>query len=125
MRTEEQEREYQATMEEESMSQGEYMAAAVRQWAGAYGEERPDDRWVLSPFDTWENNPYWNGTDPDQPHPDDEYAIEEYYVVGQHAVNLYLNHIENESDKAAVGWIFDDARRFADEVGADEQDLPF
>jgi len=118
MRTEEQQREYDAAMEQEAMSQGEYMSAAVRQWAGVYGEDRPDDRWVLSPFDTWENNPHWNGTDPYQPHPEDEYAQEEYYVVGQHAVNLYWNQVDADTEAAA-------AELYAEEQYDHDEDLPF
>ena len=72
IRSYEQQREYESDMEQAAMSQGEYMAAALRQHTAVYGEERPDDRWILSPFDTWENNPHWNGTDPDQRHPEDQ-----------------------------------------------------
>lgn len=85
----EQQREYQAAMDQESMSQGEYMSEALYQHSAVYGADRPADRWVLSPFDTWETNPCWDGTEPYQPHPEDEDAQEEYYLVGQHAVNLY------------------------------------
>jgi hypothetical protein len=81
-RSEEQQREYQSAMEQESMSQGEYMTEALHQYAGAHGADRPDDRWVLSPFDTWETNPCWNGTDPYQPHPEDEDAQQEYWFMG-------------------------------------------
>lgn len=114
MRTEEQQREYEATMEEESMSQGEYLAAALHQYAGAHGADRPERRWILSPFDTWENNPCWDGSDPHQPHPEDEYAQEEYYVVGQHAVNLYENHLAD----------IEAEEQFCEEQ-YDDDDLPF
>jgi hypothetical protein len=101
MRTEEQQREYDADMEQAAMSQGEYMSAAVRQYAAVYGAEDPTARWVLSPFDSWENNPAWDGTDPDQPHPEDERGQQEYYVVGQHAVNLYE---DDKEDRLYTAW---------------------
>jgi hypothetical protein len=112
MRTEEQQREYDSDMEQAAMSQGEYMSAAVRQWAGVYGEDRPDDRWVLSPFDTWENNPHWNGTDPYQPHPEDGDAIEAYYFVGP-------PQPEEEEEVGLSTWVPDG---WTDD---DDEDLPF
>ena len=107
MRTEEQQREYDSAMEQEALSQGEYMSAAVRQWAGVHGEDRPDDRWVLSPFDTWENNPHWNGTDPYQPHPEDD--LGEYYFVGPP---------EPEEEVGLSTWV-------PDGWTDDDEDLPF
>jgi hypothetical protein len=102
MRTEEQQREYQAAMDQESMSQGEYMREALYQHSAVYGVDRPEDRWVLSPFDSWETNPCWDGTDPYQPHPEDEDAQEEYYLVGQHAVNLYEQHKAREESESLL-----------------------
>lgn len=99
MRTEEQEREYQAAMEQESMPQGEFMREAVFQHTSVIGADRPESRWILSPFDTWETNPHWDGSNPYQPHPEDEYGQEEYYVVGQHAVNLYLWSLDCDEEE--------------------------
>lgn len=65
--------EYEAEKErvlyEESLSQGEYMSEALYQYASAYGEDRPEAAWILSPFDTWERNPHYTG--PEVPHPED------------------------------------------------------
>lgn len=33
------------------------------------GQDRPDDAWILTDFDTWERNPYYQG--PPVPHPED------------------------------------------------------
>lgn len=63
------EREREEALAEEAMSEGEYLSAAVRQYAAAYGEQEPAKPWILSPFDTWERNPYYNG--PPVPHPED------------------------------------------------------
>lgn len=34
------------------------------------GQDRPDQQWILTDFDTWEKNPCYMG--PDQPHPEDD-----------------------------------------------------
>ena len=56
------------------MSSSEYMSEALNQYAGAYGEEREEQEWILSPFDTWHKNPYYTGT-PGR-HPEEEYDEE-------------------------------------------------
>lgn len=56
----------------ESLTDGEYMSAALDQYAGAHGAETPDRAWILSPFDTWEPNPHYRG--PAVPHPEDDEA---------------------------------------------------
>lgn len=63
------EEERERVLLEESMTQGEYMRAAVDQYAAAHGAENPDHAWILSPFDTWERNPYYTG--PPVRHPED------------------------------------------------------
>ena len=62
--------EKQAGLEQEAMTQGEYMRAAINQYAGAYGAEDPKRAWILTPFDTWERNPYYKG--PPVRHPEDD-----------------------------------------------------
>ena len=46
----------------------EWRAAALNQYAEAYGEERPNTEYILSPYDTWLRNPYYRGRK--GPHPD-------------------------------------------------------
>ena|ERR1035437_4944579 len=41
---------------------------SVREYAYNYGMDHPDQYWVLSPFDSWERNPHYNG--PTQLHPE-------------------------------------------------------
>jgi len=48
---------------------GNYLSEAVRQYAYVYGEEREEDEWILSPFDSWERNPHYRG-EPGR-HPED------------------------------------------------------
>lgn len=48
---------------------GNYLYQAVQQYAYVYGEERAEDEWILSPFDTWERNPHYRG-EPGR-HPED------------------------------------------------------
>lgn len=45
------------------------MTEAVREYAFNVGSDRPDVAWILSPYDTWERNPFYVG--PKQPHPED------------------------------------------------------
>ena len=71
------EREYQAAMAQEHMSEGEYMNAALRQYAGAYGAEDADRAWISTPFDTWERNPHYVGLA--MPHPEEDvYDLDEW-----------------------------------------------
>lgn len=67
--TPEQQREMEDDLAMEALTDGEYYSQAVKQYAGAYGEASPDQAWILSPFDTWEKNPYYVG--PPVPHPED------------------------------------------------------
>jgi hypothetical protein len=48
------------------------MQEAVREYAEVVGRDNADRQWVLSPYDTWELNPFYCGEP--QPHPecDDE-----------------------------------------------------
>ena len=52
----------------------------VDQYTSVYGAERLDCQWILSPFDTWERNPYYRG--PDQGHPEDDYYEDEVQAAG-------------------------------------------
>ena len=57
------------------------VADSVREYARNVGHDRTDCAWVLSPFDTWERNPFYAG--PPQPHPEDDYAgaeIEDFWT---------------------------------------------
>jgi hypothetical protein len=52
-----------------------YMREAVREWVWTVGQDRADQQWVLSNYDTWERNPHYRG--PDQGHPEDYCEDEE------------------------------------------------
>lgn len=52
----------------DSLSDSQWRVAAVAQFAADRGRDRPDLAWILSPFDTWEPNPFYTG--PAQPHPE-------------------------------------------------------
>ena len=41
---------------------------AVREYVWNVGRERPDIAWILSPYDSWHNNPFYKG--PPEPHPE-------------------------------------------------------
>lgn len=53
----------------DEMSHSEWRHAALHQYAEAYGEERPDVEYILSPYDTWHRNPFYTGEP--GPHPED------------------------------------------------------
>lgn len=42
----------------------------VRMMVSAAGEDHPDRAWILTPFDSWEKNPYYRGAP--QRHPEDQ-----------------------------------------------------
>jgi len=42
---------------------------AIREYVRVVGAESPDSPWIVSPYDTWERNPHYQG--PAVPHPDD------------------------------------------------------
>lgn len=43
--------------------------AAVREQAFYAGQDRPEQQWLLSSYDSWELNPHYQG--PAQRHPED------------------------------------------------------
>lgn len=46
---------------------------AFKEYARNAGHERPDSEWILTPWDTWEKNPWYSGKPGPHPeaHPDD------------------------------------------------------
>lgn len=44
---------------------------AVAEYALNVGREETDREWILSPFDSWERNPFYQG--PPGRHPEDDY----------------------------------------------------
>lgn len=69
--SEEAAREHDDALAMEGLSDGAYMSLALRQYAAAHGEAEPRREWILSPYDTWEKNPYFTGK-PGR-HPEDDY----------------------------------------------------
>lgn len=41
---------------------------AMKEYARNAGSERPEDAWILTPYDVWERNPFYCG--PEIPHPE-------------------------------------------------------
>ena len=56
------------------MSPYEFEAAAVQQ----EGANRASQRYLLTDFDTWVLNPFWDGVDPSHPEADQQELEEEY-----------------------------------------------
>lgn len=46
-----------------------YLQEAVAEYAREHGRINRESAWILSPFDTWERNPFYQG--PPQRHPED------------------------------------------------------
>lgn len=44
-------------------------ADAVREYTRNVGRDRADQEWILSPYDSWERNPFYQG--PEGRHPED------------------------------------------------------
>ena len=53
--------EYYEDMRQESMTQGQYMREALREYGRNVGAQREEQPWILTPYDTWERNPYYTG----------------------------------------------------------------
>ena len=62
--------EKQAALQNEALTEGELYSASMREYAGNVGSENTEQAWILTPFDTWERNPYYNG--PPVRHPEDD-----------------------------------------------------
>lgn len=53
----------------DSLTQGERMTGACREYARNAGSERPEQAWILTDYDVWVENPNYTGEP--QPHPED------------------------------------------------------
>jgi hypothetical protein len=92
-------------MNDETASQGE----AYREMVNNVGSDRPEQCWILTPYDTWERNPAYTG--PDQPHPEDDcprvdlnsFAERKAQVIEDHAPDYvdedYERYYENLYDQ--------------------------
>jgi len=63
------EEEREAALFNDSLTMGELIAGAERQFVAAVGAERPQAAWILSDRDCWYPNPFYKG--PAQRHPED------------------------------------------------------
>jgi hypothetical protein len=57
------------------------MSDAVKEYAHNLGHDNQDVAWILSPYDTWEKNPFYLG--PKVPHPEDEHEFVGEYDYDQ------------------------------------------
>ena len=49
---------------------------AIEEQRQIFGMENPDKQWILSSWDTWEKNPFYQGEE--QQHPEDDATHEEW-----------------------------------------------
>lgn len=69
-----------------------------REMARHIGEANQDKQWVLTDFDVWERNPFYNG--PEQPHPEDEsFYYEESDKIPATLTNVNLEELELSDDE--------------------------
>lgn len=63
----------------------------IREWIWWVGQEPrfKDCQWILSDYDTWEQNPHYRG--PEQRHPEDPSRWEDDYFADGTPVSLYDN----------------------------------
>jgi hypothetical protein len=66
------------------MSPYEFEKAAVQQ----EGYLHPSHRYLLTDFDTWELNPFWDGVDPSHP---EDYAAEESETIEEWLERISLD----------------------------------
>lgn len=59
--------EYQDSMEQDAMTDGQWRSAACGEYARNHGAERRDVAWICTPYDTWEANPAYVGTPVNHP----------------------------------------------------------
>jgi hypothetical protein len=93
-------------------------ADAMREYAWNVGRERRDLEWISTPYDTWEKNPFFEGTP--GPHPEDWNKIDEYTEM----VDRFRNWMNEPEPVAGYHNGFDD---FDTKVQVEEMDddLPF
>lgn len=65
----------QEQYEEEVFSKLATHGEAAREYGINAGADHPDRCWILTPWDTWERNPFYSGAP--QPHPEDNPHNEE------------------------------------------------
>lgn len=68
---------------------------AIEEQRHIFGMENPDKQWILSDWDTWERNPFYQG--PEQQHPEDNTPHEEW-----EAHQIYLAEMKNEIANAYI-----------------------
>jgi hypothetical protein len=81
---------------------------AIEEQRQIFGMENLNSQWILSSWDTWERNPYYNG--PEQQHPEDDSTHEEWLE----------NQARLKSPKTKT-W----AGAIAQHYETDENDCPF
>jgi hypothetical protein len=80
------EQEREDALRNDAMTHGQWMSAAIAQWAGVEGAYRPDDEWVLSPYDTWERNPHFTGVSSGR-HPEDDCEPDEGWDLADYSTD--------------------------------------
>ena len=80
----------------EQLSNGEYVAEALHQYADVYGLEDVDREWILSPFDSWMKNPHYTGT-PGR-HPEEDWDEEDEEEVFAYILNQPIDELDLDTN---------------------------
>jgi hypothetical protein len=70
-----------------------WIAEGVREWVRNVGQDRPDQQWILSDYDSWEKNPFYRG--PNQPHPEDNDG-DIFELIYETEKNSFIDSIESQ-----------------------------
>ena len=79
----------------ESLTQGELMVGACREYARNVGHDCPDVEWISTNFDTWERNPFFTGVPGRHPEAED-YDLSD---VDDHVMSDEENDMEEFLEK--------------------------
>jgi len=76
---------------------------AMLEHAHNAGMDEPDRCWILTPFDTWERNPFYSG--PTEPHPEDDWA---YEFIAEHGIEAWRKEDEKPFSSGVKNFLDDE-----------------
>jgi len=76
---------------------------AMLEYARNAGMDEPDRAWILTPFDTWERNPFYSGLA--EPHPEDDWGWE---FVAEHGIEAWRKEDEKPFSSGVKNFLDDE-----------------
>jgi hypothetical protein len=87
---------------------------AMREYAENVGRDNPDAAWIITPYDVWMENPFYDG--PSVPHPDD-YPDDYDEYDGE---PMGPNDLSDDADAlASAGWGTDEDYGYSGDMDFD------